>query len=79
MDNLLAHKSVQVVNVFQGSQRLELLFLPSNSPQFSPIENMFGYLKGKLKDMIFKGKEDLTFKVVNAMFSLTEQQMHGFF
>ena len=56
-----------------------MLFLPSNSPQFSPIENMFGFVKQKLKDMVFKKKEELVLQVVNTMFNLTEQQIHSFY
>jgi hypothetical protein len=34
--------------------KASLLLLPSCTPQFSAIENMFGYTKGKMKDYIFK-------------------------
>ena len=34
--------------------KLEVIFTPSNTPEFSPIENMFGYVKKKLIDMEFK-------------------------
>ena len=32
---------------------IEILFTSSNSPIFSPIENLFGYVKGKIKDLEF--------------------------
>ena len=28
-----------------------MLLTPSNTPEFSPIENLFGYAKDKLKDV----------------------------
>ena len=34
-----------------------MIFTPSNTPEFSPIENMFGYVKKKLQDMEFKSRE----------------------
>ena len=34
-----------------------MLLTPSNTPEFSPIENMFGYVKRKLQDLEFKSKE----------------------
>jgi len=30
--------------------QLEMLYTPSNTPEFSPIENMFGMAKVRLKD-----------------------------
>lgn len=36
-----------------------MLLTPSNTPEFSPVENLFGYAKKKLKDMEFKNKIDV--------------------
>jgi transposase len=38
---------------------VHLLFLSSYSPEFSAIENLFGYLKNQLKDVRFNNKEIL--------------------
>ncbi len=40
-----------------------MLFLSSYSPEFSAIENLFGYLKNKLKDVRFTSKETLANKI----------------
>ena len=34
-----------------------MLLTPSNTPEFSPIENLFGYTKKKLIDLNFETKE----------------------
>ena len=47
-----------------------MLLTPSNTPEFSPVENLFGFAKKKLKDMNFKNKEDLVKNVSDFMFSL---------
>lgn len=56
-----------------------MLLTPSNSPQFSPVENLFGYIKRSLQDQSYKTKEELVCGVMNAMFSLPERQMHSFY
>ncbi len=45
MDNLSAHKGVRVRELVEG-RGCEVLFLPSYSPDFSPIEEAFSKLKG---------------------------------
>ena len=72
LDNLASHKSQQIIKILTTYNRLEMLMTPSNSPQFSPIENMFGYVKQRLRDEVYRSKEELTRKVVNTMFKLTE-------
>ena len=44
MDNLLAHKSSLVWKIMQDEQAF-ILFTPSGTPEFSPIENMFAKVK----------------------------------
>ena len=46
---------------------------------FSPIENMFGYTKQKLKEFIFKTKEELGFKTAELMFSYKTARMMSFY
>lgn len=47
MDNLAAHKSARVEEVIRA-RGCQLLFLPSYSPDFSPIEEAFSKLKTDL-------------------------------
>ena len=57
LDNLWAHKSSLIMRIMQ-EDRATMLLLPSNTPQFSPIENLFGYVKGVMKDYTFRRKEE---------------------
>lgn len=43
---------------------VSMLLTPSNTPEFSPIENMFGYIKKKLQDLEFFNKEHVA-KVIS--------------
>ena len=52
MDNLWAHKSSLTLHQFDDDEVLAL-YTPSNTPQFSPVENMFGFMKKKIKDYQF--------------------------
>ena len=61
-DNLRVHKCTEVLKVMQ-EDKVELLFLPSYSPEFSAIESLFRHLKSNLKDVLFKIKEDLADKI----------------
>ena len=45
-----------------------MLFTPSRSPQFSPIENMFAKVKRDLIDYLFKKKEKTAEKISELMF-----------
>ena len=44
MDNLFAHKSSLIGYIIQDKQA-SILYTPSSSPQFSPIENVFSRIK----------------------------------
>lgn len=55
-DNLAAHKTSVIMRIAE-KEHIEILFTPSNSPIFSPIENLFGYVKKKLVDLEFKTNE----------------------
>lgn len=47
LDNLSSHKSSPTIKVMYD-KKVRVLFTPANTPQFSPIENMFGLVKKKL-------------------------------
>ena len=48
MDNLSSHKGPQVRALIEAAGA-ELLYLPSYSPDFNPIENAFAKLKALLR------------------------------
>ena len=47
-----------------------MLLLPSHTPEFSPIENMFGLIKKHMRDYQFKQKENAALKIMQEMFGL---------
>ena len=50
MDNLSSHKGPRVRELIEGAQHgVRLLYLPSYSPDFNPIENAFAKLKALLR------------------------------
>lgn len=55
LDNLWAHKSSLIMKIMQDKSA-KMMLLPSNTPQFSPIENMFGLTKKTMMDYEIKGK-----------------------
>ena len=55
MDNLSAHKNTRIMKIMQ-EENVSMLLTPSNTPEFSLIENMFGYVKRKLQDMEFNNE-----------------------
>ena len=57
----------------------EMLLTPSNTPDFSPIENMFGITKKRMKDYEFKTKNELTKAVIDTFYNLKPNHFTGFF
>ena len=57
MDNLASHKSLLVKEIVKRYDKITALYLPSTTPEFSPIENMFGRIKQNLRSMEFNNKE----------------------
>lgn len=53
MDNVAFHKSV-AVRALLASMGKEPLFVPPYSPEFNPIENIFGYTKADYRPMCFE-------------------------
>ena len=58
LDNFPPHKSSLTMKIMQD-KKCKVLFLPSHSPEFSPVENMFSLLKKKIRNEEFKNKEYL--------------------
>ena len=49
--------------------------LPSSTPEFSPIENMFEKIKQKLRCMEFKSKQHVAEEVSKGMIEMTSYQL----
>jgi transposase len=50
LDNLKAHQCDEVEKLIKAAG-CELIYLPAYSPDFNPIENFFGWLKEKLREL----------------------------
>ena len=81
-----AHKSSLIIDLVKENPRVNLLLTPANTPEFSPIENLFGHVKRKLSDFEFergtKGKEKpkkLALEVMKVMFGVKRYTFEGFF
>lgn len=78
LDNLWAHKSSLIMDLMKDDLAYMLL-LPSHTPEFSPIENMFGLVKKRMKDFEFKKKEQTALAIMNEMYGLEDNRIAGFF
>jgi len=78
MDNLAAHKSARVEEVIQA-RGCQLHFLPSYSPDFSPIEETFSKLKTFLRRAGARTREALQEAIVQALQTVTAQDAQGWF
>jgi len=78
MDNLAAHKGKKVEELIQA-RGCQVLFLPSYSPDFSPIEEAFSKLKTFLRRAGARTRETLQEAICQALLTVTAQDAHGWF
>ncbi len=78
MDNRAAHKSKNVEQVIQA-KGCHLLFLPTYSPDFSPIEETFSKLKNFLRRLGARTREALQDAICQALLTVTPQDASGCF
>lgn len=78
LDNLSAHKSSRIVEAITA-RGCELWFLPSYSPDFSPIEQAFSKLKNQWRKAEARTPEALLDVVSSSLPSITAQDARGFF
>jgi transposase len=76
MDNLQAHKSARVRTAIEA-KGCQLLFLPSYSPDLTPIEEAFSKLKTALRRA--GAREALEEAIGQALLTITAQDAHGWF
>ena len=78
MDNLQAHKMKRVRELIE-ERGCSLVFLPSYSPDFNPIEQAFSKIKGILRKVKARTFEALVEATGQALSAVTVQDALGFF
>ena len=78
LDNLQAHKSTCARTAIEA-KGCQLLFLPSYSPDLSPIEEAFSKLKTVLRRAGARTREALEEAISQAFLTITAQDAHGWF
>jgi transposase len=78
LDNLSAHKGERVRELIEG-RGCELLYLPSYSPDFNPIEEAFAKIKGLLRKSEARAREALVEAIGAAISAVTVEDACGFF
>ena len=78
LDNLSAHKGDRARELVE-ERGAKLLFLPSYSPDFSPIEEAFGKLKALLRRGKARTKEALLQAIGRALDAITSEDAKGWF
>lgn len=78
LDNLNTHTGAKVRNVIEA-RGCQLLFLPSYSPDLSPIEEAFSKLKAFLRRVGARTSEALQEAFGQALLTITAYDAHGWF
>jgi transposase len=78
MDNLSAHKSWQVRDAIEAAGA-RLLYLPSYSPDFNPIENAFAKLKALLRKAGERSIEGLWHLIGKLLDAFSPQECANYF
>jgi transposase len=78
LDNLSAHKSVRLRELL-AARGCQLWYLPSYSPDFSPIELAFAKIKSELRDVGARTREALEAAVAQALGHISSEDARAFF
>jgi transposase len=79
MDNLSAHRPKRIRELIE-QKGCELLYLPSYSPDYNPIEEAFAKIKNLLRKAAARSKEALIEAIATALFSaITAEDIRGYF
>ena len=78
LDNLGAHRSKEVAAIIEA-QGARVLYLPSYSPDFNPIELVFGKLKALLRHAGVRTREALEEAIQAALAAITIEDIAAFF
>jgi transposase len=78
MDNLSAHKGERIRELIE-ERGCQLIYLPSYSPDFNPIEEAFSKIKGLVRKAEARTKEALLEAIGWALSAVTSEDVRGFF
>jgi transposase len=78
MDNLGAHRPKRVRELIE-QRSCELLYLPSYSPDYNPIEEAFAKIKNLLRKAAARTREALVEAIGVALSAVSAQDARGFF
>jgi transposase len=78
MDNLSSHKGQRVRELIEG-RGCELIYLPSYSPDFNPIEQAFSKLKSYLREACARSHERLIDVIGEALRTIKASDAESFF
>jgi transposase len=78
MDNLSAHKPKRIRELIE-QRGCELVYLPSYSPDYNPIEEAFAKIKNLLRKAAARSKETLIEAIGAALKAVTADDIRGFF
>jgi transposase len=78
LDNLSAHKPARVRELIE-CRGCELIYLPSYSPDFNPIEEAFAKIKSILRQAGARMKETLVEVLGEALSAISAQDARGYF
>jgi transposase len=78
MDNLSAHKPKRIRELIE-QRGCELVYLPSYSPDYNPIEEAFAKIKNLLRKAAARSKEALIEAIAAALSAITAEDVRGYF
>ena len=78
LDNLSAHRPKRIRELIE-QHGCELLYLPSYSPDYNPIEEAFAKIKNLLRKAAARSKETLVEAIGAALSAVTVAEVRGFF
>jgi transposase len=78
MDNLSAHKGERIRELIEG-RGCELVYLPSYSPDFNPIEEAFSKIKGLVRKVEARTKEALIEAIGTTLSAVTSDDVRAYY
>ena len=78
MDNLTAHKGERIRELIE-QRRCELLYLPTYSPEFNPIEEAFSKIKALVRKAKARTREALLEAIGRGISMVTAEDSRAFF